>query len=204
MRKPAARTTILSALLMLGLSLVTWPGVAAADSEIKIAGFVDVPPTGPGGTLTLPLAPGAPPVTILVQLGTPPQKISIQVTSSTAIESGLPVTLTDNDRVKIDAVIAGSVIQATKLELDPFPELEVTGAARGLPDAGVTLPLAAGTTVTFTVSLVPGVDVSVVLTENTKAEEGPLTLTNGTIVQIEAVLQNNQLVVTEVSATGAD
>ena len=54
------------------------------------------------------------------------------------------------------------------------------------------------------VSLVPGVDVSVVLTENTKAEEGPLTLTNGTIVQIEAVLQNNQLVVTEVSATGAD
>ena len=60
MRKPAVRTTILSTLLMLGLALATWPGVASADDEFKIAGFVDVPPTGSGDTLKLPLA-AAPP-----------------------------------------------------------------------------------------------------------------------------------------------
>lgn len=141
-------------------------------------------------------------MTVLVQLGTPPQLVPVQVTSSTKIksETGVPLTLVDNDRVKIDAVIAGSIIQATQLELDPFPEIEVTGTAQGLPSAGVTLPLPAGTSVTFSVLLVPGVSVTVVLTENTKVEEGPLTLTNGAIVQIEAVLQNNVLVVTEISA----
>lgn len=48
MRKPAARTIVRSALLMLGVALATGPGVASADDEFKIAGFVDVPPTGSG------------------------------------------------------------------------------------------------------------------------------------------------------------
>lgn len=191
---------ICAPVLMVGLWLTSWPGLASADSELKIAGFVDVPPGGPGGTLSLPLGSGATPVTIQIQLGIPAVQVPVQITPSTVIQSetGLPVTLADGDRIIVDAVIAGGVIQATQLELEPFPELEVMGTAKGLPAAGVPLPLQSGTTVTFTLELVAGVDVAVTLTASTKVHGKRLPLTNGTIVQVEAVLRNMQLLVTEI------
>ena len=67
-------------------------------------------------------------------------------------------------------MIVDDVIRATKLELEEFPEIEVRGTASNLPAGGVTLPVPSGTTIHFTVTLVAGVDVPVVLTEPTKAE----------------------------------
>jgi hypothetical protein len=185
---------------LIGLPLILCPGFAAADSAMSIAGFVDVPPLGPGGTLTLPLAPGSPPMTIQIQLGAPALQVPVRITTSTAIEeTGSPMTLTDGDRVKLDTVIMGGVIQVTRLALEAFPEVQDSGTANGLPAAGVMLPLAPATTVAFTLTLVPGLDVLVVLTENTKLEEGPFLLTNGATVQIDAVVRNMQLVATQIS-----
>ena len=49
--------------ILLAVSLGPWGGTVSADAEMKLAGFADVPPSGAGGTLSLPLAPGASPVT---------------------------------------------------------------------------------------------------------------------------------------------
>src|SRR5438552_8781096 len=115
-----ARIVVASATLLTRLGVVFGLSTAMADSALKIAGFADVPPAGPGGRLALPLASGAPPVTSKVQLGNPAVQMPIQITSSTKIESetGSPVTLTDGDRVKMDAVIVGAVLRATKLKLE--------------------------------------------------------------------------------------
>src|SRR5262249_54028777 len=158
-----------------------------------------------GGTLSLPLPPGSS-VTIQIQLGTPAVFVPILVTSSTQVEgaTSLPATITDGDRVKVDAVIDGSVLRATKLEIEEFPEIEARGTVSGLPAAGVTLPLAPGTSIAVTLTLVPGVSVGVVLTSSTKVEDGPFTLTNGAVVQVEAVVRNNQRVVPEISAQGGN
>jgi hypothetical protein len=199
MRK-RARFAAVSAILLLGLSPAFWPGFASADAGLKIAGFVDVP----GSTLNLPLAHGDAPVTIQVKLGIPAVQIPIQITSSTAVvsETGREVTLTDGDRVKIKGMIVDNVIRATKLELEEFPEIEVRGTASSLPPAGgVTLPVPSGATIDVTVTLVPGVDVTVVLTEHTKVE-GRHTLANGDIIRIDAVLKDTQLVATEISVEG--
>jgi hypothetical protein len=194
-----SRIAVVSAVVLVTLALLAMPGLASADSGLKIAGFASVP----GGTLDLPLAKGDTPVTIEVELGVPAVSIPILITSSTKIESetGLPVTLTDDDRVKVDAFVAGGVITARKLELDEFPEIEVRGTVSGLPAAGLTLPLAQGTTADLTVEVVPGVVVTVVLTDKTKVKHATQTLTNGDTVKVEAVLRNVQLVVTELRVT---
>ena len=194
----AGRLTV----LLLGLTVGCWPGIAPAASTLKVSGFVDVSPLGPGGTLPLPLAPGTPPATIQVQFGIPAFQATIQITPSTTVESetGRPVTLTDGDRVKVEAVIENGVIRATKLELEEFPELHMTGTAGSLPAAGVVLPLPHGATVDFTLTLTPGINVQATLTENTKVEHGPVTLTNGGVVRVEGVVRNGKMLVTEISA----
>jgi hypothetical protein len=194
MRSPR-RSVIVSILWAVGLVLLSWPGPAAADDELKIAGFV----AGLGGPLNLPVAF---PVTIQIQLGIPMVQIPVLITPSTAVksETGQQV-LTNGDRVKIEAVIAGGAINATELKLEAFPEIEVTGTASGLPPAGISLPLAPNALpVTFQLTLVPGVTLTVVLNGNTKVEDEPLTLTNGAVVEIEAAVRNMMLVVTEISA----
>jgi hypothetical protein len=184
------------------LGVVSWAGLVSADSDLKIAGFVDVPPTGAGGTLDLPLASGDPPVTILVNIGTPAIQVPVQITSSTKIKGkGNAVTLGDGDRVKVDIEIVGSTIVATKLERDKFPEIELRGTLSGLPAAGLPLPLLGGTTATVTLTVVPGVTVPVVLTSSTKIKDIAPVLTNGQIVTVEAVFKGGQLVATKI--TGA-
>ena len=109
------------------------------------------------------------------------------------------MTLTDGDRVKIEAVLVGNTIHATELVLEQFPDVEIKGTASGLPSGGLSVPLAQGTTVGVVVTVAPGVTVPVVITENTKTEGGPEGIANGDTVTVDAVLKNGQLVVTEIS-----
>jgi hypothetical protein len=168
--------------------------------EMTIAGFADVP--GTGGTLQLPLAADAAPITINITLGIPSVTIPVQVTAKTKVKSdfGLPVTLVDGDRIKVDAHVVGTALQADKIEVEAFPEVELIGTAKGLPAAGITLPLAAGATQNFVITLgASGVDVPVRLTSNTKIRGHLTALHNGDAIQIEAAVRNNAIVITEIN-----
>ena len=100
--KPA---TLLVSFATVALAIFLWSSAWASDSELKIEGLAGVPPTGLGGALTLPLAPGSAPVTLLVSLGEPAVLVAVQITPSTAIEAeALPVTLVDGDRVTTRAL----------------------------------------------------------------------------------------------------
>ncbi len=191
------RIALLSTLALLSLLLGPWAGTASADAELKLAGFAQ----GTGGSLSLPLPAGASPVTIHVTFGIPSVTIPVEIAPSTHVESttGLPVTLTDGDRITVEAQVVQGLIRASRLQLEEFPELELSGSAKGLPAAGVTLPLAAGTTVDFTVTLgASGVDVPVRLTANTKFHGPSLTIRNGDPVRVEAGVRNNAIVATEI------
>lgn len=188
-----------STLATLVLALVSFSIAWASDSELKLAGLADVPPTGPGGALTLPLASGSPPVTLLVSLGEPAILVAVQITPSTAIEaeSFLPVTLVDGDRVKIEGLLTGGVLQATKLEIEDFPELQLPGTAQGLPASGVALPLPSGASVVFTLSLGSSGSVPVRVTSSTRIDEGPGVLMNGASMQVEGILRDSVVEATE-------
>lgn len=202
----------LLALIALVAVVVSPPvNLAWADSdddrgrELSMSGIADVP--GAGGTLQLPLAADAAPVTVNITFGIPNVTIPVQVTPKTKIKSdfGLPVTLVDGDRITVDAHVVGADIRADKLQVEAFPEVELIGTAKGLPAAGITLPLAAGTTQNFTITLgTSGVDVPVRLTSITKIRGHLTALHNGDAIQLEAAVRNNALVITEINhAPGA-
>jgi hypothetical protein len=195
------RMTVLSTLVLLGLLVGPGSRMAWADSDMTLAGFADVLPVGAGGTLSLPLPAGSSPVTINVTFGIPSVTIPVQISTSTRIKSdvGLPVTLTDGDRIKVKIVAGTGVLRATKLEIEAFPELELVGTVKGLPAAGVTLPLPTGTTVDFTLALgVSAVEVPIRLTAGTKVHHKPLTIKNGDTIRVDAAVRNNAIVATEI------
>lgn len=180
-------------------------GAWAGGSEGKIEGFADVPPLGaPGDSLTLPLPPGASPVTINVNLGTPTVSVPVVITPSTEIETEegipLPITLTDGDRVKVEFEIVGTAIVADKLELADFPEVEVRCIVSGVPGGSLGLPLGAtASPVTVTCTLdASGVAFPITITNSTRVEGGSFLLVNGALVEIEAIVMNGQVTVTEI------
>ena len=196
-----SRLVTLSTLVSLTLLVVLLGAAAPASALLKLAGFADVSPVGTGGTLTLPLPQGASPVTIHITFGVPSVSIPVEITRTTQIEfdDGLPVTLADGDRIRVEAVVNDGVIRAVKLEIEEFPDLELRGTASGLPAAGVSLPLATGATVNFIVTLGSSdVDVPVRLTDKTKVRGGDFTLHNGDPVRVEAAVKNNAIVATEI------
>ena len=78
-------------------------------------------------------------------------------------------------------------------------ELELAGTAKGLPAAGVMVPLASGATVDFLVTLgKSAVDVPVRLTAKTEVKGAPFTIHNGDTVRVEAGVLNNAIVATEI------
>ena len=191
------RTVVLSAFALLTLLGTASPSAAADAGDIKIRGFAGVP----GTSLTLPLPSGAAPVIVEVTFGVPSVTIPVQVTSDTKItgksRSGA-VVVTDGDAVKVRAALVGNVLRASRLELEDFPELELTGLAKGLPAAGATLPLAAGATLDCVVTLgASGVDVPVRLTSSTKLDEKPTTIHNGDLLRVEAAVRGGRIVVTK-------
>jgi hypothetical protein len=186
------------------LLLIPWPGLASADeADIKLKGFADVP----GTSLSLPVAST---VTINITFGIPSVTVPVQVTPSTKIKSelGPPVTLADGDSVKVKARVVGNALVASRLEVEAFPELEVIGTVSGLPAGGVMLPLPAGTTVDFVLTLVSGVDLPIRLTSSTKVDHGSmmmtLTINNGDTLEVEAAVRDNRLVATQVGAERED
>ncbi len=198
----------LMAFLALLVSPATNPVWADDDNdnhgrEMTIAGFVDVP----GSTLQLPLASGAAPVVINVTLGVPNVTIPIQVTPDTRVKpaSAAPLTLVDGDRIQVDARVVGNALRADRIELEAFPEVELIGTANNLPAAGITLPLAAGATQDFVITLgASGVNVPVRLTSHTKIRGHLTSLHNGDAIQLEAGVRNNVIVITEINhAPGA-
>jgi hypothetical protein len=95
--------------------------------------------------------------------------------------------------------VVQGVLRASRLKIDEFPELELNGTVKGLPAAGVTLPLAAGTTADLIVTLgTSGIDVHVRLTSKTKFHGQSLSIHNGDKVKVEAGVQNNLVVATEI------
>jgi hypothetical protein len=200
------RIALLPALAVIALLLlVPWPGLASADeADIKLKGFADVP----GRSLSLPTAST---VTINITFGIPSVTVPVQITPSTQIKSelGPPVTLAHGDSVKVKARVEGNALVASRLEVEAFPELEVIGTVSGLPDGGVTLPLAANTNpVDFMLQLVSGVDLPIRLTSSTKVDHGSmmmtLTINNGDTLEVEAAVRDNRLVATQVGAERED
>jgi len=190
----------LMAVLGSPLAQVVWADSNGDDHgrEMAISGFADVP----GSTLQLPLPAGASPVVINITFGIPSVTIAVQVTTATRVkpESGLPITLTDGDRIQMDMRVVDKLLHADTIEVEAFPELELIGTAKSLPAAGVSLPLATGTTVDFNVSLgASGVDVPVRLTANTKINGHIVALHNGDTVRVEAAVRDNKIVVTEIN-----
>lgn len=168
------------------------------DSEIKLEGFVDVAPPGPGGSLNLPVAA---PVVVSLSFGIPAVSVPIRITPTTAIESekGPLATLADGDRVKVKVRVVAGALEAVKLELEEFPELKLVGTAQGLPPLGLSLPLPPATTADFVLGLgASGVTLPIRLTSATKLEEGPFVLHNGDSVKIEALMQDFHIVATEI------
>ena len=107
------RSTIARSILVaLTLVFTIWAGSAWADAEMKLAGFADVP----DATLSLPLDPGATPVTINLKFGVPSLTIPVEIAHSTHIESdtGRPVTITDGDRVTVEANVVQGVLRADR------------------------------------------------------------------------------------------
>ena len=185
--------------LLLAGMLLFWPSFAQGNggSEIRLAGFVDVP----GASLTLPLAPGSPPVTVILSLGTPPISISFTITVETAVEvedGGLPVTIVDGDRVEIRGQIVGGTLFANEVEVQEFPEVKLIGTAGGLTSP-VMLPLT-GAPVNFTLNLgVTGLaPLPVQITSATQVEGGAFTLSNGIPIEIEGVVQDALIRITEI------
>ena len=201
-RRDTMSRTIRAASLLFVAMLLLCPSLARADSDLKLEGFVSALPTA----LTLPLAPGAPPVTVTLSLGIPAVTLQFKITPGTEIEAQrpLPVTLVNGDRVEVTAVVTAGALVATKLELAEFPELELRGKAGGLT-GGVTLPLAPRSTLDFTLDLgIGGTPLPVRLTGDTKVEgakedEGGFTLVNGATIQIEGVVRDSRIVITEIS-----
>lgn len=197
------RISVLSAFALIALLCGALPGFAADEGDIKIQGFAGVP----GSSVTLPLPSGAAPVIVNVTFGVPSVTIPVQITPDTKIKgkskSGA-IVVADGDAVKIKAALVDDVLRASRLELEDFPELELTGLADGLPAAGVTLPLPAGTTLDIIVVLgASDVEVPVRLTSNTKLDEKPTTIRNGDLIRVEAVVRAGRLVVTKLK-TGED
>lgn len=87
--------------------------------ELEIDAFVDVPPLGPGsgGTLTLPLAPGALSVTVLFSLVVSGATFPMVITPATQVE-GTTSTLVLNDggRVEFEAIFRDGEIRVMKIE----------------------------------------------------------------------------------------
>jgi len=82
----------------------------------------------PGGSLTLPLAAGAPNVTITLSLGGvggPP--LPIVVTPSTRVGGGMTLTLKDNDFIEVKALLQSGQIVAVKIGEENENEVENDG-----------------------------------------------------------------------------
>ena len=179
--------------LCLVLLVSALPALAAAE-DVKISGTVVS-----GGPLLLPLAPSAAPVAIVVSLGLGALQIAVVVPPAPIPDSkeAPPIMLTQGDRVEIEAAVTAGGLQATKLEVADFPELEFFGPAQGLPPSGIILPLAPGTTVDFAV-LFAGLALPVRLTASTLVKGAATSLANGQIVDIEARIAGDRLLVTTI------
>lgn len=112
----------LSALLV-SLSMGAFAATPAWAGKIhgKLLGTVDVP----GGSLTLPLAPGSPDVTITLFLGgTGGPAVPIVVTPSTRVRGGTTLTLHDNDFIEAKALLLSGQIVAVKIGTQNEDEVE--------------------------------------------------------------------------------
>ena len=181
-------------------ALLVLPGVAGADSDIKVAGAVVS-----GGPVTLPLAPGASAVTLIVSMGLGTIQVPVSITPQTVIEAeeGVPITLVDGDRVEVEAVPGSGVLVASKLEVEDFPEVELRGVAQGLPSGGASLPVAPGGTLDFALVLI-GVSVPVRVTGTTRVEVGLSTLANGAVVKVEGSMRDGRVAATEIEGNSGE
>lgn len=202
------RSRVLIAIASFALLAAATPGVVSAGpsdhAQIKVKGFADVP----GAALILPLPDGSAPVTIEITFGTPGVTIPVQITTATKVKlkGGLPISLADGDAVKVDMVVDGPVLRATKLSLESFPELELVGVASGLPAGGLALPLAPGATFDFILTLdTSGVEVPVRLASTTKIHHhtGPI-IENGDRLRVEAVVRGGVIVATKLKGPDDD
>jgi hypothetical protein len=192
---PKRRAVLLSVAIL--VALVLRPDLGRTEADVNLKGSVEILPAGPGGTLVLPLPPGAAPVTIQVLLGSPALQLAIVVTANTFAEPS-PLTLVDGDSVKIAGRLAGGAIVATEIEREDFPEIRLRGIAQGLPGSGA-LPLPPGVVVDFVIALgVPGGDIPVRLTSAARLEHGPFVLANGSPIEIEGRLQEGRVRITEI------
>jgi len=112
--------------LLAGLVIGAFAVAPASAGKIhgELRGVVDVP----GGSLTLPLAAGAPNVTITLSLGGvggPP--LPIVVTPSTRVGGGMTLTLKDNDFIEVKALLQSGQIVAVKIGEENENEVENDG-----------------------------------------------------------------------------
>lgn len=87
--------------------------------ELEIHAFiVDVPPSGTGGTLTLPMTPGSSPVSVPFSLVVSGQQFFMTLTPDTLVEGVPPLTLNDGDRVEFEAILRDGELKVQKIKED--------------------------------------------------------------------------------------
>lgn len=189
--------TAMGGLLALLLAGAALPMAAQAHDKIKLKGFmVDVP----GGSMTLPVAAN---VNVSISLGSPAVTIPFAITPATEIkeEEGVPpTTLTTGDIVEVKLAIQAGLLVATELELEDFPEFEFDCRISDVPGGSLALPPASDTTVQCTLELI-GQTLPITLTPNMK-REGIAVLTEGQLTEVEGIVRNGALLVTEIEFEG--
>jgi hypothetical protein len=195
-----------SRILVAGVALVSgWTlcAAGAADaSTMELKGVIDVPPFGPGGTLVLPLPSSAPPVTVLVSVGSPPVVVPVRIDASTSADTndGSALILTDGVAVEVYLQAQNDVFRAISIEEDFPDDVLVRGTVEGLtPGASVSLPLPLGGVADFLVRLegAPSVIVPVRIFSRSHVQFS-FVVQNGTLIEVEGLLRNGQILATDV------
>jgi Domain of unknown function (DUF5666) len=168
-----------------------------------------------GGSLTLPLAPGSPGVTITLFLGgTGGPAVPIMVTPNTKVEAeddkeevSESITLIDGDLIEVRGKLQNGQIVATKIELQEFPEIKVFGSV-DVPGTSLTLPLAPGSpgvTITLFLGGTGGPAVPIIVTPSTRVRGGTtLTLHDNDFIAAKTLLRSGQIVAVKIGTQNED
>jgi hypothetical protein len=180
--------------------------VGPSPSHGQVRGIVS---NVPGGSVTLPLAVGSPPIDLTLALGGPAGiLLPFRITSDTSVgqedpDEGGAITLRNGDGVTADAKLVNGVIVATELTIEEFVEALPQGFVVQLPPgvSAVTVPLPAGTPdVQVVLRLGDGSDAGgnpllpIVITPNTSViGGGSLQIQVSDFVEAKVVFENGEL-----------
>ena len=190
-RSMALVTMVLS--ILAALAAVAPAG--ANGSTMSIEGTIDVPPFGPGGVLSLPLASGSPPVQVLLTFGQPAVQIPVFIDASAYVQPD-PLVLTDGLPVDIYlAIELGQFFKAVSVKQAHPDEVNLRGTVAGLPAGGVSLPVGVGVEGDVTLQLDSStITVPLRIHAFTSVHPEPLVIANGDVLSVKGAFRDGRVV----------